>query len=123
MRLYAPAIAGPTVLDWSQALSGVVSPPARMGERSRAAVAARTRRSWRARWRAEAKVPAHLRDSAVRGYPDEFYEVVARAYRSLSALSARPVGELAEANDVPVTTSDPPGIGASMSTPGAATKT
>ncbi|MEZ5139687.1 MAG: hypothetical protein R2711_13255 [Acidimicrobiales bacterium] len=56
------------------------------------------------RWRAEAKVPAHLRDSAVRGYPDEFYEVVARAYRSLSALSARPVGELAEANDVPVTT-------------------
>ena len=56
------------------------------------------------RWRAEARVPDHLRETAVRGYPDEFYEVVARAYRSLSALSPRPVAELAVANDVPLTT-------------------
>ncbi len=56
------------------------------------------------RWRAEARIPEHLRETAVRGYPDEFYEVVARAYRSLSALSGRPVAELAAANDVPLTT-------------------
>ena len=56
------------------------------------------------RWRAEARIPEHLRETAVRGYPDEFYEGVARAYRSLSALSGRPVAELAAANDVPLTT-------------------
>ncbi|WP_426573861.1 hypothetical protein [Aquihabitans sp. McL0605] len=54
--------------------------------------------------RAEARVPAKLREHAVPGYPDEFYEVVARAYRLLAADSSRPVVDIAEANDVPVTT-------------------
>jgi hypothetical protein len=53
---------------------------------------------------AEAAIPADLRSSAVRGYPDAFYEAIAGAYRRLAAISARPVGEIAEANDVPVTT-------------------
>ncbi len=55
------------------------------------------------RWQAEVRIPDHLR-AAAPGYPDEFYESVARAYRSLAALSPRPVAELAEANDVPATT-------------------
>lgn len=53
---------------------------------------------------AQARIPEHLRESAVRGYPDEFYEVVARAYRALAAVSPRPIVELAEANGVPPTT-------------------
>lgn len=53
---------------------------------------------------AEARIPDHLRETAVRGYPDEFYEVVARAYRALAAVSPRPIVDLATANDVPPTT-------------------
>ena len=59
------------------------------------------------RGRTEARVPDQLRDRSERsepGYPDEFYEVIARAYRLLAADSARPVVDIAEANDVPVTT-------------------
>ena len=54
--------------------------------------------------RAEARVPEQLREHAVPGYPDEFYEVIARAYRVLAADSSRPIVELAEANEVPLTT-------------------
>ncbi|MGX5653649.1 hypothetical protein ACWKWC_02635 [Geodermatophilus nigrescens] len=39
-----------------------------------------------------------------RGRPDEFYEAVARAYGYLNAVSTRPASEMAEANDVPVST-------------------
>lgn len=53
---------------------------------------------------AEARVPDALRDHSVPGYPDEFYEVIARAYRTLAAHSARPIVDIAEANEVPVTT-------------------
>jgi hypothetical protein len=53
---------------------------------------------------AEARVPDKLRNHSVPGYPDEFYEVIARAYRALAADSPRPIVELAEANEVPLTT-------------------
>ncbi len=56
------------------------------------------------RGRAEARVPEQLREHAVPGYPDEFYEVIARAYRALAATSTRPIIDIAEANDVPATT-------------------
>jgi hypothetical protein len=56
------------------------------------------------RERAEARIPDRLRDHAVPGYPDEFYEVIARAYRVLAADSPRPIVDLAEANEVPLTT-------------------
>lgn len=52
----------------------------------------------------EARIPEQLRGSAVPGYPDEFYEAVARAYRTLAAVSPRPIVDLAEANEVPTTT-------------------
>jgi hypothetical protein len=52
----------------------------------------------------DARVPDVLRDNAVRGYPDAFYDSVAGAYRNLVATSKKPVSELAAANDVPVTT-------------------
>src|SRR6478735_6281918 len=54
--------------------------------------------------RAEARVPPKLREHSVPGYPDEFYEAIARAYRLLAADSTRPVVDIAEANGVPVTT-------------------
>jgi hypothetical protein len=50
-----------------------------------------------------AVVPDELR-SPTGGYPDAFYDFVATAYRHLAGTSSRPVGELADANDVPVTT-------------------
>lgn len=51
-----------------------------------------------------ARVPDSLRSNAVRGYPDAFYDSIATAYRSLVATTSKPVSELADANDVPVTT-------------------
>jgi hypothetical protein len=51
-----------------------------------------------------ATIPARLRANAVRGYPDAFYDAVASTYRHLAATSPRPVGMLAAANDVPLTT-------------------
>lgn len=53
---------------------------------------------------AQARIADSLRANAVQGYPDTFYDAVATAYRSLVANSSRPIGELAAANDVPVTT-------------------
>lgn len=53
---------------------------------------------------AQARIAESLRENAVQGYPDSFYDAVATAYRSLVASSSRPIGELADANDVPVTT-------------------
>lgn len=53
---------------------------------------------------ATATIPAALRSNAVQGYPDAFYDAVASTYRHLAGTSSRPVGDLAEANDVPVTT-------------------
>ena len=52
---------------------------------------------------AQARVPHHLRAGSG-GYPEEFYEVAASAYRELAASSPRPVADLAAANEVPVTT-------------------
>jgi hypothetical protein len=52
----------------------------------------------------EARVPDQLRQNSAPGYPDEFYEVIARAYRVLASDSPRPIVELAEANEVPLTT-------------------
>lgn len=54
--------------------------------------------------RPSAKISSRLRTNAVRGYPDAFYDAVASAYRHLAASSPRPVAELADANDVPITT-------------------
>ena len=54
--------------------------------------------------RHQARIPDHLRENAVQGYPDEFYEIVARAYRTLAASSRRPIAELARENEVPSTT-------------------
>ena len=54
--------------------------------------------------RPRARIAASLRSNAVRGYPDAFYDAVASSYRQLVAASSRPVGDLAEANGVPVTT-------------------
>ncbi len=53
---------------------------------------------------AVARIPDEFRDNAVRGYPDAFYDSIAAAYRSLVATTSKPVSELANANDVPVTT-------------------
>lgn len=54
--------------------------------------------------RPRARIRASLRSNAVQGYPDAFYAEVAKVYRHLVTASSRPVGDLAEANDVPVTT-------------------
>ena len=51
-----------------------------------------------------ARIPDEYRSNAVRGYPDAFYDVVASAYRTLSASTPKPVAELAYANEVPLTT-------------------
>ena len=51
-----------------------------------------------------ARIADTLRENAVQGYPDTFYDAVASAYRALVAASSKPIGELAEANSVPVTT-------------------
>lgn len=56
------------------------------------------------RRRASARIADALRANAVQGYPDTFYDAVAAAYRMLVGTSSRPIGDLAEANDVPVTT-------------------
>jgi len=53
---------------------------------------------------ASATIAPRLRTTAVRGYPDAFYDAVAAAYRALATSSPRPVADLADANDVPVTT-------------------
>lgn len=58
----------------------------------------------RRRRRPDARIPDSLRASAVRGYPDPFYDAVASAYQQLIGTSAKPVAELAAANGVPVTT-------------------
>lgn len=50
------------------------------------------------------QVPAKLRKSTPQGYSDAFYDAVAQAYRGLVGTSSRPIGELATANEVPVTT-------------------
>ena len=49
------------------------------------------------------KLAISLRVNAQR-YPDAFYDAVATIYRHLAATSSRPVGDLAEANGVPLTT-------------------
>jgi len=51
-----------------------------------------------------ARVPDKHRTTAVKGYPDAFYESIASIYGSLAVTSARPVADLAAANAVPVTT-------------------
>ncbi len=51
-----------------------------------------------------AEIPHELRLTAVRGYPDGFYDAIAAAYRTRAHASTRPVVDLAEANRVPVTT-------------------
>ena len=52
----------------------------------------------------KAKIAPHLRANAVRGYPESFYDAVAGGYRALVASSSRPIADLAEANEVPLTT-------------------
>jgi len=52
----------------------------------------------------DAKIAPHLRANAVRGYPESFYDAVAGGYRALVASSSRPIADLAEANEVPLTT-------------------
>lgn len=54
--------------------------------------------------RRSARIAARLRANAVQGYPDAFYDAVAAAYRSLVTTSSTPIGDLAAANEVPVTT-------------------
>jgi Arc/MetJ family transcription regulator len=54
--------------------------------------------------RSRARIADSLRSNAVQGYPDAFYDAVAAAYRGLVGNSSRPIAELAEANDVPLTT-------------------
>src|SRR5688500_3860547 len=54
--------------------------------------------------RPQARIAAALRSNAVQGYPDAFYDAVARTYRHLATTSSRPVGDIAEANDVPLST-------------------
>lgn len=49
-------------------------------------------------------ISARLRKSSPQGYTDGFYDAVAQAYQQLVGTSSRPIGELATANDVPVTT-------------------
>ena len=53
---------------------------------------------------APARIPARLRASTAQGYQDNFYEVVGKAYQALARSSSKPVADLAEANEVPVTT-------------------
>ena len=55
-------------------------------------------------WRAEARLPERLVDETTWRRSDDFYAAVASTYRHLVAASARPVAEIAEANDVPRTT-------------------
>jgi len=52
----------------------------------------------------EAKIDNELRASPARGYSDSFYDAVAGGYRALVAHSSRPIAELANANEVPLTT-------------------
>ncbi|MGI8684123.1 MAG: hypothetical protein ACR2MO_03310 [Acidimicrobiales bacterium] len=54
--------------------------------------------------RPRARIRASLRPDGGRGYPDAFYAEVASVYRHLVTTSSRPVGDLAAANEVPVTT-------------------
>jgi hypothetical protein len=54
--------------------------------------------------RPKARIAASFRSNAVQGYPDAFYDAVASTYRHLAATSSRPVADLADANDVPLTT-------------------
>jgi hypothetical protein len=56
------------------------------------------------RRRVEPRIRDDLRETAVRGYPDRFYDEVASVYRDLARVTARPVAELASANEVPPTT-------------------
>jgi hypothetical protein len=51
-----------------------------------------------------ARIAARLRNNTGGGYADDFYAAVAKAYQGLAGSSARPVAELAAANEVPVTT-------------------
>lgn len=51
-----------------------------------------------------ARIPNSLRAGSPQGYPDGFYEVVGKAYQALARSSSKPVADLADANDVPVTT-------------------
>ena len=56
-------------------------------------------------WRKQARLPSEvLGQKHERARGDEFYETVAKTYRHLSAVTKRPVAELAEANEVPPTT-------------------
>jgi len=50
------------------------------------------------------EIPHEFRLTTARGYPDQFYDAIAAAYRTLAHSSMRPVVDLAEANAVPVTT-------------------
>ena len=50
------------------------------------------------------RVPIRLADDTGRGRTDEFYATVAGIYQELAQSSPRPAIELAEANQVPVTT-------------------
>lgn len=54
--------------------------------------------------RKQIKIPAKLRAGTTAGYSDTFYDAVAGAYQHLAHTSSRPIGELAEANEVPLTT-------------------
>ena len=54
--------------------------------------------------RSKPQIAAKLRKSTPQGYTDAFYDAVAIAYRGLVGTSSRPIGELATANEVPVTT-------------------
>lgn len=55
-------------------------------------------------WRADARLPDELLFGSTRDRPDEFYATVASTYRHLVTSTARPVAELADANEVPRTT-------------------
>jgi hypothetical protein len=55
-------------------------------------------------WRDVARLPDDLLLADARSRPDEFYATVASTYRHLVTASARPVAELADANDVPRST-------------------
>jgi hypothetical protein len=55
-------------------------------------------------WRDIARLPDELLTLDSRSRPDEFYATVASTYRHLVSATARPVAEMAAANDVPRTT-------------------
>ena len=55
-------------------------------------------------WRSSARLPDELLHAPRGSRPDGFYEAVASTYRHLVSASARPVADLADANDVPRTT-------------------